>query len=87
MAAHGGAELPEAQESLYIIYAVIGRAMGVNATAANVHDAWAAWMLSQSPDHPSPRPFEDLDPEIQRKDERYAEAIRRVACARPDGEA
>jgi hypothetical protein len=85
-ASHRGAALPDAEKFLYVMYAVVCRALGVKTTAANVHDAWAAWMLSQSPEHPSLQPFDHLSLETQRKDERYAEAIRMVARRRPENQ-
>jgi hypothetical protein len=71
-------ELPDAQKHLYINYALIGLALGDKVTAVNVHDAWAAWAILQSPTHPSIRPFNELTDDTQSKDNRYVQAIRQA---------
>jgi hypothetical protein len=65
--------------SLWRIYAVLVRAKGVDVQAADVHDAWAAWALTEKPNHKALLPFEELDPATQAKDEPYVSALRRVA--------
>ncbi len=74
-------------DSLFRLYALLALAKGVDVSAADVHNAWAVWMQERRPDHPSIRPFGDLDGTIQSEDEPYADAIRKVAgaitCIRP----
>lgn len=82
------AELPEQanppanSEGLFVIYAALMRAKGEAVTAADVHDAWAAWIISTQGTHKSLVPYESLDPEVQREDLPYVEAIRRAARRR-----
>ncbi len=48
-------------------------------SAADVHNAWAVWMLEQGPGHGSLKPFEELDAQTRASDAPYAQAIRAVA--------
>jgi hypothetical protein len=64
---------------LFRIYAVLMLAQGVHVTAADVHNAWAAWMAGRNPGHGQLKPYPELDPEMARRDQRYVEAIRQVA--------
>jgi hypothetical protein len=73
---------PPNADYLFVLYAVLLRAKGQEVSASDVHDAWAAWMQMSSPGHDAVKPFEELDPETQREDEPYVEAIRRVARSR-----
>jgi len=68
--------------SLWRMYAVLVRAKGVDVQAAEVHDAWTAWALTEKPNHQALLPFEQLDPDTQAKDEPYVLALRRVAARR-----
>lgn len=77
-----GAQPPPNSDALFILYAVLMRAKGENVTAADVHDAWAAWILSTQRQHGSLVPFEALDPETQREDYPYVQAIRSAARRR-----
>ena len=85
------AELPEDakppanSEGLFVIYAVLMRAKGEAVTAADVHDAWAAWAISTQGTHKSLVPYESLDPAVQQEDLPYVEAIRRAARRRAAG--
>lgn len=65
--------------SLFRLYALLALSKGTAVDAADVHNAWAAWMQERDPDHRSLRPFEQLDPETQASDEPFVEAIRAVA--------
>jgi hypothetical protein len=67
-------------DQLFRLYALLARAKGEATTAADVHDAWAAWMIGRRRTHESIRPFEDLDAETRRADEPFLDAIRRVAA-------
>jgi hypothetical protein len=70
---------PRHSESLFLLYAVLMRAKGEAVTAADVHDAWAAWIESTQGEHGSLVPFESLDPDVQDEDLPYVEAIRWAA--------
>ena len=72
-------------DSLFRLYALLTLAKGTDVSAADVHNAWAVWMQERRPDHPSIRPFGDLDGTIQSEDEPYADAIRKVASALVSG--
>jgi hypothetical protein len=69
----------EDTEPLFRLYAVLLLVKGTAVTASDVHNAWAAWMQEHDPDHPSIKPFDELDAETRTSDEPFAEAIRSVA--------
>jgi len=69
---------PPDSEYLFVLYAVLLRVKGASVTSADVHDAWSAWMQLTNPDHKALKPFEQLEPQTQREDDVYAEAIRRA---------
>ena len=64
---------------LFRIYAVLLLARGGAVTASDIHNAWVAWMAGIDPAHDQLKPYDRLDPEIAALDDRYVEAIRRVA--------
>jgi hypothetical protein len=66
-------------QSLFRLYALLALAKGRAVDAADVHNAWAAWMQDRDPDHRSIKPFRALDPGTQASDEPFVEAIRAVA--------
>jgi hypothetical protein len=72
----------EDTEGLFRLYAVLALAKGAAVEPSNVHDAWAAWMRERDPDHPSIKPFDELDENTQRMDEPFARAIRAVSAER-----
>jgi hypothetical protein len=77
-------EVPEAQRGehaldLFRLYAVLALAKGESVDASDVHNAWAAWMQQQQPDHKALRPFEELDEETRAADSPFVRAIRAVA--------
>lgn len=82
-----GAQPPANSDELFILYAVLMRAKGEDVTAADVHNAWAAWISSIQGEHNSLIPFESLDPETQREDYPYVQAIRKAARRRAHQEA
>jgi hypothetical protein len=82
-----GAKPPAQSEGLFILYAVLMRAKGEAVTAADVHDAWAAWILSTGGEHKSLVPFESLDPDVKSEDLPYVVAIHRAARRRAEGRA
>lgn len=65
--------------ALFRLYALLALAKGRAVSAADVHNAWAAWMQERDPGHRSLKPFEALDAETQASDEPFVEAIRAVA--------
>ena len=71
--------------SLFRLYALLLLAKGQAVTAADVHNAWAAWMQESNPDHPSIRPFGELDAETQAADAPFVAAIKAVAGRVPAG--
>ncbi len=73
---------PATCDALFLVYAVLMRAKGEAVTAADVHDAWAAWTVSTRGEHECLVPFESLDPEVQDRDLPYVEAIHRAARRR-----
>ncbi len=77
-----GVEPPVDSDGLFILYAVLMRAKGESVTLSDVHDAWAAWILGTGSHHKPLVPFESLDPDSQRQDSPYVEAIRRAARRR-----
>ena len=84
--AHVAGQLLPGQE---IIYALLLRVAGLNTTAENVHDGWAAWRLLCRPNDTHKRPdphtmiLKPLLPQIL--DEPYAAAIREVAANQIEG--
>lgn len=73
--------VPERSEQLFLIYAVLMRAKGVDTQAADVHDAWTAWISQTEPDHESAIPFNELDSETRREDGPFLAAIRQAAMS------
>jgi hypothetical protein len=47
-------------------------------SARDVHNVWAAWAASKSPESAAIRPYEELDDATRNEDEPYVEAIRRA---------
>lgn len=76
-----GTEVPEGSGDLFRIYAVLLRSKGTQTTAADVHDAWSAWMSGTDPEHESITPFSELDSETQAEDGPFLSAIRRAATS------
>ncbi len=75
---------PDEDTALYRQYAVLLLAKGQMVTAEDVHNAWAAWASEFDPESRHLLPYKELSLTAQRKDEPYAEAIRRVARQRGD---
>ena len=75
-----GPELPdENARLLFRIYAVLLLAKFDDVDAADVHNAWVAWMCSIDPSHEALVPFEHLATDVAQMDDAYVEAIRVVA--------
>lgn len=74
------ADLPKGDtHALFRAYAVLMLAKGGNVSAADVHNAWVAWMSDREPNHASLVPFEELEAEVAAADWPFVEAIRAVA--------
>jgi hypothetical protein len=65
--------------SLFRMYAVLAMAKGEGVMLEDVHDAWAAWMSAEDPEHRSLKPLRELPPDVQCADQPYLDAIRAVA--------
>ena len=74
------AALPGCPEDLIRLYALLVRVKGADTTDEDVHDAWSAWQMVSDPAHRSLIPFDELTPEVQALDTKYAQAIRAVAA-------
>ena len=68
-----------ANELLYLMYAVLLRVKGVNVTGSDVHDAWAAHAEYNTLGSSLIMPSSELTPDQRALDEPFAEAIQRVA--------
>lgn len=68
---------------LFRLYAVLALAKGEQVTSRDVHNAWAAFMAQQDPDHESLVPFDELDSDTRDEDTPYVLAIREAARALP----
>lgn len=67
-------------EPLFLTYAVLLKASGTDVTPQDVHNAWVAWMLAFDPQHEALVPYEELPADVAAQDDKYVEAIRRVAA-------
>ncbi len=67
------------EEGLADLYALLLFSRGSEVTAEEVHDAWSLWRDRSKPDHKSLIPFAELEPDVQRLDDRYVNAIKRAA--------
>lgn len=75
-------QLPSLKPELIDLYLVLALVAGDGVTLEDVHDAWAVWQSRTRPDHHSIKPFDELAPEVQELDRRYAEAIIAIALDR-----
>lgn len=73
---------PSLAPELLDAYALLVLVRGEDVTLKDVHDAWSVWKNNIRPDHRSLIPFEELSPEVQAMDEKYANSIRIVATIR-----
>ncbi len=69
---------PKDTRLLFLMYAVLARAKGTSVTAADVHDAWVAWMTSRGEAHESMEKFGELERDVQAEDNPFVGAIRRA---------
>ena len=51
---------PDEDLPLYRLYAILLLAKGQEVTAADVHNAWAAWASEHDPDSQHLKPFKEL---------------------------
>ena len=79
-----GTGVPQDSDDLFVFYAVLMRAKGEGTQAADVHDAWSAWMSRSEPDHESIRPYNQLAPSVQEEDAPFLSAIHSAARARAE---
>ena len=76
----------KAEPLVYLVYATLALAKGTDVSAPDVHNAWAAVaeyhrsLHDTAADDADLMPFWSLPARIRAKDERFAEAIRRVAA-------
>ncbi|QBZ72090.1 hypothetical protein SEA_KRADAL_194 [Streptomyces phage Kradal] len=69
----------EHRQDLLDLYTLLVLIRGEGTTAKHVHNAWSVRTSRTRPDHWSIVPFEELSPETQGRDVKYAEAIQRIA--------
>jgi hypothetical protein len=76
-----GSVQDEDTRGLFRMYAVLLLAKGDATTAADVHNAWCAWMADRQPRHESLVPFEELSVEQRTQDAAFVSAIRVTATS------
>ncbi len=70
---------PDEDLPLYRLYAILLLAKGQEVTAEDVHNAWAAWASEHDPQSRHLLPFKELSLPVQHRDEKYVDAIHKVA--------
>jgi len=75
-----GTSVPDDADDLFLLYAVLLRAKGVDVQPEDVHDAWSAWMTGIDPQHESVVPYDELDAKTRAEDSPFLSAIRKVAA-------
>ncbi|MEO3930974.1 hypothetical protein ABGB07_45110 [Micromonosporaceae bacterium B7E4] len=71
--------VPPESDVLFLLYAVLMRAKGIDVTASDVHDAWAAWAFGTGDfENASLIPYANLAKEKQMQDTPFVNAIRRA---------
>lgn len=70
---------PRMDSELLDVYALLVLVKGEDVTLKDVHDAWSVWKNNIRPDHRSLIEFDELTPEVQALDQKYADSIRLVA--------
>jgi hypothetical protein len=73
---------PQMDSELLDVYALLVLVKGEDVTLKDVHDAWSVWKNNIRPDHRSLIEFDELTPEVQALDQRYADSIETVAKVR-----
>jgi len=69
-------DLDDCPDDLLAVYALLVLMKGFFTDLEDVHDAWSVWRNQSNPAHKSLVPFDQLTPEVQALDEKYANAIR-----------
>lgn len=72
-------ELPNQDPVLIYLYALLALTWGPLVSRQEVHDAWAVWRNLSNPEHKSLIPFEKLEPAVAALDDKYVNAIVKVA--------
>jgi len=67
---------------LFRFYAVLALVRGTAVTREDVHNAWAAWMSASEPTHEAIKPYDELTRDVQREDQVFVDAIRKVTSRR-----
>lgn len=62
-------------EQLLDAYTQLALTTGTETTSADVHDAWAVITARTRPEHVLLVPFEDLDPDMQTRDDEFRDAV------------
>ena len=75
--------VPQGTRPLFLAYAILLRSKGTAVTAADVHDAWVAWMLLRDEAHPALRPYDELADDVRALDEPFLAAILAAAGDTP----
>ncbi|QJD50926.1 hypothetical protein KNV00_gp093 [Streptomyces phage Bmoc] len=73
---------PRMESELLDVYTLLVLVKGEAVTLKDVHDAWSVWKNNIRPDHRSLIEFDELTPEVQALDQRYADSIALVAKIR-----
>lgn len=71
--------LPGLPDELLDLYALLVAVKGDKVTLKDVHEAWAIWKNRIRPDHKSLIRFDELTPEVQELDRKYANGIVKVS--------
>lgn len=68
-------------EDLIEVYTLLGLMLGPLVDGEDVHNAWTVWKNKTDPDNEYIVRYEDLAPEVQELDTKYADAIVRAVIA------
>jgi hypothetical protein len=67
--------LPDCDETLRDLYALLALMVGPYAHNCDVHDAWALWRARSAPDHDALVSYHRLPPETAALDDPYTRAV------------
>lgn len=73
---------PNMDSELLDLYSLLVLVKGEDVTLKDVHDAWSVWKNNTRPDHRSLIEFDELTPEVQQLDKKYADSIKLVGQIR-----
>lgn len=73
-------KMEEPYLGLLDVYALLVLIKGKDCTSEDVHNAWSVWQNKTRPNHPSLIPFCELTKEIQELDDKYRDAIIKIAA-------